>query len=158
MAGQTVNKGGRAAWVVIGGALLLGTLLSVFVVYPNLKKSAASIGAKMRELDTLGATMTADQCVEHVIDWFQHCDVMPAMCLQEVPKAVAHCLRAKDRTSECEPLLALPPTSQWTYHRCADQGIDKRSKKELTKSCTAAWRALDQYCKSGQRGVVWGVK
>jgi len=158
MAGQSKNSGGRSAWIVIGGALLLGTVLSVFVVYPNLKQSAAAIADEMHTLDRIGADLTVEQCVEHVIDWYQRCDVMPSMCLQEVPKAVAHCLRAKDRAAECAPYVALPPTSQWTFHRCAEHGIDKSSKRELTKSCTAAWRALDQYCKSGQRGVFWGVK
>jgi len=158
MTRDTNDRGGRAAWIVIGSALLIGTLLAVFVVYPNMKASAISIGKDLAELSVKGADMTVEECVSHAIDWFEGCDVMPTMCLQEVPTAVANCLRAKDRAAECEPYLKIPPTSQWTFERCKERGIGKGSAKELTKSCTGAWRALDQYCKTGQKGVFWGVK
>ncbi|TNF37500.1 MAG: hypothetical protein EP329_03090 [Deltaproteobacteria bacterium] len=152
------DTGGRTAWIVVGSALLIGTLLAVFVVYPNMKASAISIGQDLAELDTKGASMTAEQCVENAVTWFENCDVMPSMCLQEVPTSVARCLHAKDRTAECKPYLEMPPRSQWTFERCKERGIEKSSSKELTKSCTAAWRALDQYCKTGQKGVFWGVR
>ena len=158
MTDDTKHKGGRAAWIVIGSALLIGTALAVFVVFPNIRASAVAIGAEIADLDTRGATMTAEQCAEHAIEWFERCEVMPSMCLQEVPTAVAHCLRARDRTAECKPYTDLPPTSQWTYKKCASRGIVKGSNRELTKSCTSAWRALDQYCKTGQKGVFWGVQ
>lgn len=158
MAGEANDRRGRTAWIVIGALLFLGTFLATFVVFPNLKRSAAALSEKMRDLDERGKTLNAEECVEHVIGWYRECDVMASLCLQEVPKAVAHCLRAQDRAASCVAYTDLPPTSQWAYERCEAGGIDKTSEKNLKKACTSAWRALDQWCKTGQKGVIWGVK
>ncbi|PKN59425.1 MAG: hypothetical protein CVU56_00860 [Deltaproteobacteria bacterium HGW-Deltaproteobacteria-14] len=152
------DRGGRTAWIVVGSALFIGTALAVFVVFPNMKESAISIGAEMARIDAQGASMTAEECVEHAIDWFERCDVMPSMCLQEVPTAVARCLHARDRTEECAPYVDPALSARWTFEKCKGRGIDRGSDRSLTKSCTGAWRALDQYCKTGQKGVFWGVR
>lgn len=158
MTHDTNDKGGRTAWIVVGSALLIGTALAIFVVFPNIRASAISIGGEKTRVAQQGTTMTAEACVEHAIDWFQACDVMPSMCLQEVPSLVAICLGSKDRTAECAPYIDPALPAQWTYEKCKGRGIVRGSDRSLTKSCTGAWRALDQFCKTGQKGVFWGVQ
>ncbi len=146
--------------MVIGSMLLIGTVLSVFVVFPNLKSSAGSIGQSMHAIEDKGKTLTVEECVAEVVAWHDRCaaDNMPMMCLQETPKATAHCLAAVDRTEGCAPYLADNKDAHWAFKACAELGIDKASAKPRRKACTAAWRALDQFCKTGQKGVFWGVK
>jgi len=152
------RQGNRGAWIVVGGLLGLAALLAIFLVYPNLKESAAAIQLKLNELDETGRGMTGEECVRDVVGWHETCDVIATMCLQEVPTAVAHCLAARDRAEECEVLLQVSRTAQWTYQQCAAIGVDKTSSRETRKACTQAWDALYQFCQSGQHGVIWGVK
>ncbi|MCA9513787.1 MAG: hypothetical protein KC635_02490 [Myxococcales bacterium] len=157
---HSVDKRGRNAWIVIGGLFAIGTFLAVFVVFPNLKSSAMTIQTKIVSLDEAGKGMTAEECVKDVVGWYASCDAMPSMCLQEVPKAVAHCLKAKDRAAECAPYEKVEVAdARWTFERCESIGYGKDTKDSDTrKACTASWRALEQFCKTHQKSVIWGVK
>lgn len=155
---HTARARGRNAWLLIGGLVLIGTLLSIFVVFPNLKSSALTIQTKVESLDEAGKSLDTEGCVKNVVTWYAGCDAMPTMCLQEVPRAMAHCLKAKDRTEECLPYETQQADAHWTFERCETAGFGKDAKSDTRKACTAAWRAVDQFCKTHQKAVIWGVK
>jgi hypothetical protein len=146
------KRNGRTAWRIIGSLVFVGCALGV-LAFAMFKDLQASVHDKQDQMEELGKTMTAEECVVDAIAWFNECDGTGPMCLQAVPMITYHCLHAKDRTEECEPMLLNPPAARWAFDRCKAQGIDKSSAKPLKKSCTSAYRALDSFCKTDQEGV-----
>lgn len=110
-------------------------------------KQVESFGERGKPADGIG-------CVNLVLDWFKgECEAPGRICLDAVPRAMAHCLAAADRTADCAAIGNDQKPSQWAFDRCSERGVDKKSRKPIKESCTMAWRSLDTFCKSGQKGV-----
>jgi len=147
-------RSAKVAWIVIGITIAFGCAMGVFL-FLRAKSSDIALRQWMHTYDTRGSDMSAVDCVHDVIHWFDtQCDAPAEMCLQAVPMGVAHCLHARDRKDECTAVGADLKDEKWGFRKCKEMGIDKSSKKAVTKSCTAAWDALDTFCKSHQQGVV----
>jgi len=139
--------------MVIGGCMVVGAALGVFTLFES-KRGAENVVTAMQKARKAGANVDAETCVALALDWHDRdCDAPGKMCLDAVPKLVGECLAAKDRTASCVALGNDEKPSQWAYNRCKARGIDRASKKGIKESCTSAWRALDSYCKSNQKGV-----
>lgn len=146
-------RSAKFAWIVISIAMVIGTVLGVFV-YLSASSGAVEIAKDYQLMRKRGAALTAEQCVEAGIEWFNTgCGAVGRMCIDAVPNVVAECLAAKDRSEACVANGNNLKSSQWAYQHCLALGIDKKSKKPVKESCTLAWRAFDSWCKSGQTGV-----
>lgn len=147
------QRSGKVAWIVIGLAMLVGAVLGIFVYFSAAAGSVA-INKDVHAMRDKGLAMTSEECVANTLSWFEHtCDAVGRMCIDAVPRMVGECLAAKDRSEACVANGNNEKPSQWAYHKCQALGVDKNSKKPVKESCTAAWRAFDSWCKSGQKGV-----
>ncbi len=147
------SRSSRGAWIVIGSCMVVGAALGVFTLFES-KRGAETVVLAMENARKAGAQVDAEACVSLALDWHDRdCDAPGKMCLDAVPKLVGECLAAKDRSEACVRLGNDEKPSQWAYNHCKARGIDRESKKGIKESCTAAWRALDSYCKSNQKGV-----
>lgn len=148
------QRSARIGWIVIGLAITIGLVMG-FIVYFRASDGSVGIMTWRKTYAERGKTLTATQCVTDVIHWFENDCTAPArMCVDAVSYGVADCLAASDRTEECALVGNTMKPSQWAYERCKEVGVDKKSPKPIKESCTMAWRALDTFCKSGQKGVV----
>lgn len=146
-------RNAKAAWIVIGIAMLVGAALGVFV-YLRAADGSVVIAHDFKAMRERGAQLDANACVEESLAWFNdRCDAVGKMCIDAVPRMVGECLAAQDRSQACAAIGNDLKPSQWAYDRCKALGIDRKSEKPVKESCTLAWRALDSWCKSGQKGV-----
>jgi hypothetical protein len=147
------DRGSRAARIVVWGAVALGCLIGTYV-YFSASRASVDVWKQVEDFSTKGKTVDGPGCVTSVLDWFNDTCAAPGrICLDAVPRAMAHCLAAADRTADCVALGNDQKPSQWAFEKCSERGIDRKSRKPIKESCTMAWRALDTFCKSGQKGV-----
>lgn len=152
-AGIAPVRSGKWGWIVVGSCMVVGAVLGVLnlVIAVN---SADEITRKTEEMRKRGAVISGFECVTETLDWHDNtCDAVAKMCIDSVPRIVAECLAAQDRTALCAEIGNDEKPSQWAYNKCKARGVDRKSKKGIKESCTQAWRALDSWCKSGQKGV-----
>lgn len=136
--------------IVIATVLSLATVLGV-VAFWRFTESSKYIHKSLAEFDARGAVLDADACVGEVLAWNARCEAMKSMCDQAVPMTMEHCLAARERKEVCAELPQdAAPRAQWTYERCAAHGVTQSNKK----ICTSAYRAIVQYCNTGERGVI----
>lgn len=131
----------------------MGSALGVYV-YFSATGASARVGTELESFFERGKSMSGVGCVNAVLDWFNdECAAPGRICLDAVPMAMGNCLVAQDRTADCEALGNDEKSSQWAFERCSERGIDKKTRKPVRESCTFAWRSIDTFCKSGQKGV-----
>lgn len=136
--------------IVIASVFTLATVLGV-VAFWRFEVSSSYIHASLAEFDQRGPSLDADGCVGEVLAWNARCEAMKSMCDQAIPMVMEHCLAGKERKEACAALpLEDAPRAQWTYERCAAHEVTRRNKKV----CTSAYRAMVQYCHTGERGVI----
>lgn len=146
-------RSARMAWIVIGTCCVIGSVLGA-TTYFRAADGAEHVGQKMVDMRLRGASIDGVACVNETLDWHDKvCDAPGRMCIDAVPKVVGECLAGQDRTALCIELGNDDKPSQWAYNKCKARGVDRKSRKGVKESCTQAWRALDSYCKSGQKGV-----
>ena len=145
------RRSGKGAAILIGSIMVLAIVLGV-VAYWRFTLSQQHIRANFHRLDKHGATLDAEGCVTAVLDWHDHCDAIDTLCDHAVPMAMEHCLRASDRSKDCAA-LGETARDQWTYEKCKARGIIK-GRSSVVNACTDAYRALAQFCRSGQEGVI----
>jgi len=151
--GSTPARSARIGWYVIIGAIVVGSVMGVFL-FTRAKDSDIAIRQWMATYKERGPTLSGTACVSDVLAWFhESCDAPIEMCIQAVPMAVGHCLKTIDRSEDCKAIGTELKPDQWSFKKCQEAGVDRKSKKPLIKACTAAWDALDTFCRSGQRGV-----
>ncbi|MCB9728671.1 MAG: hypothetical protein H6744_16530 [Deltaproteobacteria bacterium] len=143
-------RSSRGAGIVITVVFTLATVLGV-VAYWRYSVSSRFIHESLAQFDARGASLDADACVGEVLAWNARCEAMKSMCDQAVPMTMEHCLAARERKEACAALpVEEAPRAQWTFERCAAQGVTRRNKNV----CTDAYRALVQFCRTGERGVI----
>ncbi|MGM0577305.1 MAG: hypothetical protein ACQEXJ_16380 [Myxococcota bacterium] len=135
---------------MIGTVFVLAIVLGV-LAFRNYRASERHIQQSMAEFDEMGVRLDADGCVAAVLDWNGRCEAMKTLCDHAVPMAMEHCLAARDRSEVCDGLGDTETArAQWTYHKCEEHDVTRANKK----ACTNAYRALIQYCTTGQQGVI----
>lgn len=151
--GNAAPRSGKAGLWVVAACILVGSGLGVYV-YFDATRATITISHELDGWHAKGKSLDADACVGGVLDWFDAtCRAPGRICLDAVPRAVGNCLAATDRAARCAELGPDQKSAQWAFDQCRQRGIDRSSPKPVRESCTLAWRALDTYCKSGQKGV-----
>ena len=107
----------------------------------------------LADMDRRGPTLDVEGCIDAVLDWHGRCEANKPLCDNGVPQVMTHCLIAQDRTQACEELMAAEASAsaQWVYLTCYERDTPCRSKKHCP--CADAYRALDSFCRHGQKGV-----
>ena len=147
------KRNARMARIVVWGAIGLGSIVGMFV-YFNASRASMDVWRQVETFGSKGTTVSGTGCVSAVLDWFtDECAAPGRICLDAVPRAMGNCLVAQDRSEDCVALGNDTKPSQWAFDRCRERGIDKKARKPVKESCTLAWRSLDTFCKSGQKGV-----
>jgi hypothetical protein len=147
------KKGAKTARIVISALLILGTGMGFLLYFKVFKTYSVEATSFRDEMNERGKELSVEECAEAGLAFFERCESPPELCHKAITEGVVHCLSARDRTAECGPYADEQMTRSWTFEKCTSLGIEKRA-KNLTKSCTRAWDALDQFCKSGQKGAI----
>lgn len=150
---DAARRNARSAKLVVWGAIAVGSAIGVFV-YFSASRASMDVWKQVEGFTDRGRDLSGEGCVSTVLDWFgQECAAPGRICLDAVPRAMGNCLAAVDRTDDCVAIGNDQKPSQWAFERCAARGVDRKSRKPIKESCTMAWRSLDTFCKSGQKGV-----
>lgn len=152
-ADDAARRNARAARIVVWGAIAFGSAIGVFV-YFSASRASMDVWKQVEGFTERGRAVSGEGCVSAVLDWFgDECAAPGRICLDAVPRAMGNCLAAIDRQADCEVIGNDQKPSQWAFERCAERGVDRKSRKPVKESCTMAWRSFDTFCKSGQKGV-----
>ena len=107
--------------------------------------------ASLPKLEEAGKSLDTEGCVDAVLEWHNTCDANKPLCDNGVPRALTHCLMADDRTETCEEHGDQPASAKWVFQTCADRGTPCKNRKKCP--CADAYRAIDSFCRHGQKGV-----
>ena len=160
-------------WVFIG--LVVVSVAVGVLAYWRYANSERWVAEGIAEMDSIGADLDAEQCIDEAVEWYDACDqheANAAVCLTGVGMLMQHCLAARDRHETCE--LYLDPDSsiyfvsekmrerarnpekagesgRWVYARCEERDMVCLNKREC--ACAEAYRAIDSFCRTGQQAV-----
>lgn len=102
-------------------------------------------------MSEFGKTVDTEGCVDASVRWHGACDANKPLCDNGVPRAMTHCLMADDRSEVCSEMSHESAKATWVFKRCADRGTPCKGRKRCP--CADAYRALDSFCRHGQKGV-----
>ncbi len=132
----------------------MGVLIVVLGVaaYWRYTVSENHFAKTLAQMDRQGQTLSVEGCIDAVLSWHERCEANKPLCDNGVPQVMTHCLIAQDRTQACEQLdKEASASAQWVYLTCFERQTPCRSKKHCP--CADAYRALDSFCRHGQKGV-----
>lgn len=135
--------------VLISFAVLIGVLSIIKLITFN--RSEAEILQSLKDLESRGASLDVEGCVDAVIDWRRNCEANKVMCNQSVALAMAHCLVPQDRSDACMSLMRTGATGQWVFDVCQERGTPCEVRSKCV--CADAYRALHSYCRTDQQSV-----
>jgi hypothetical protein len=132
----------KALWFV-AGILLLSTIISV-VVFVRSTQGARYVTASLAELQQKAPQMTLEQCADETMTWFQHCDVMSQLCIDNVPRMMKVCLMHGDKANQCHTYADKIDHFNFGYEQCTPYLSDRPAKR----ACSDVWRIVSDYCKA----------
>lgn len=130
----------RGYWVV--AALLTGSLcLGVFIAW-RYRVSDHHLADAQARMAARGGELTAEGCVDEVIDWFSHCEAMAGLCEQSVARMMGRCLDAGDRRAFCESIEGGSADTGFGFHECETRHLSR----DRTNACSSAYQAIFVHC------------
>jgi len=142
---------GPSLRAVFVGLSIISVVMGVLAYY-RYSQSEKSIMSGMPLLEAAGVDKTPEQCVDAVLAWHATCEGLSFMCNNTVPEAMFHCLKAQDRTADCDTLKPDEVSKgQWVYYKCKDRGTMCKRTKQCP--CADAYRAYDSFCRTDQQAV-----
>ena len=155
-------RGARTAWRVVGGILILATVLGVLAYY-NYSQSSAVLNQDFVDIAVKGETVDTEGCVPLVLEWHSSCQAMKTLCDHAIPMAMTHCLTAPkapeerqvERKNYCDAFAWPSSKSKWTYRKCQEIGVskDKGASRDEAKACGNAFGAIENFCRHEGKGV-----
>ncbi len=123
-----------------------------FAAYWRYTVSENYFAESLAEMDDKGKQLDTEGCIDAVLEWHERCEANKPLCDNGIPQVMTHCLVAQDRTNACEDIdTDASASAQWVYMSCYERQSPCRSKKHCP--CADAYRALDSFCRHGQKGV-----
>lgn len=145
---QYETSGAGAAWIVLGGVMLLATLLGV-LFYVQYSRTMVYVKATLDEptepLPWDERPLSAGECVDEAMAWASECRGVKAMCDMYVDHAIALCMRSQDRTAYCETVIVEAETARFGSAECRMRGVQRNVDAE---ACANAYKAILSYCES----------
>lgn len=145
-----VDTSGPSLRLVLGSISVLVVVLGV-LAYWRYSVSETHFAAAIQHFDEVSPTLDAEGCVTEVLAWHSTCAANKALCDDGVPRMMAHCLAARDRSETCNALELGSAKAQWVFAKCEERGTSCRDRKKC--ACADAYRTIDSFCRHGQRGV-----
>jgi len=137
--------------LVLGGMAILVVVLG-FAAYWRYTVSENYFAESLAEMDHQGTQLDTEGCIDAVLEWHGRCEANKPLCDNGIPQVMTHCLIAQDRTKACEQIdTTASASAKWVYNSCFERQSPCRSKKHCP--CADAYRALDSFCRHGQKGV-----
>jgi hypothetical protein len=132
---------------------LIGTVVLAMGIFAfwRYTESERWVQASLLEMEKLGKERDPEGCIDATQDWRANCAANKTLCENAIPLAMYHCLEQADRASACAALPRDVATGGWLMERCRERGTPCKVMKQCT--CAASYRALDSFCRAGQRGV-----
>ncbi|MGB1016254.1 MAG: hypothetical protein ACPG4T_19110 [Nannocystaceae bacterium] len=166
-----MTSGGHNGWQ---GPSLRAVVIAIVVLAVGLgvlanwryTQSENQIRQALSTFDQSGGSMDVEQCIDAVITWHDDtCDANLVLCDHAIPMAMVHCLEGQDRKQYCDGLDRTGSfiddegnevshdvaSGQWVYYSCLRRGSECKKRKKCP--CADAYRAIDSFCRSEQRGV-----
>jgi hypothetical protein len=140
---KITKKSSHKGWWVLGGVAILSLLMAALTSFAY-RKTDIHLMSTYERIAALGANATAEQCIDDVIQWIPRCDGMKALCEGAVPRVMEACLKASDRTAECQAIINRPADAHFGFHECAARGLSR----SLNKVCGNSYKALDLHCRA----------
>ena len=131
----------KAGWV-LGGVAILSFLMAGLTSY-TYRQTDVHLAKTYERVTAFGANATAEQCIDDVVQWIPRCDGMKALCEGAVPRVMETCLKARDRSPECQALINRPADAHFGFKECAARGLSR----SLNKVCGNSYKALDLHCR-----------
>jgi hypothetical protein len=138
---------------VFGGLAALSILFGV-LAYERYAKSEQWVKTGIDQMDVVGKKLDAEGCIDAAMQWHHGCeenDANAAVCLQAVKIQMYHCLKAQDRSGDCEGIANPPDEGKWVYEACSERGNRCVNKRECV--CAQTYRSFDSFCRTGQEAV-----
>ena len=148
--GQDADPSGPSLRWVLGSIGVLVVVLGVLGFW-RYRVSERFFATSLGEIDTVAPSLDVEGCVTRVLQWHGTCEANKPLCDNGVPQAMTHCLVGADRSSTCAELDLSSAQAQWVFAKCLDRGTPCKSRKACP--CADAYRALDSFCRHGQKGV-----
>lgn len=142
-------SGLKLRWV-LGGITILAIAMGV-VGYLQLVRSRDHFEVTTQKMDAIGKTVDTEGCITAVLGWHGNCAANKPLCDNGVPMVMTHCLQGRDRASTCESLDLSSAKATWVFKQCEERGTPCFNRK--TCACASAYRAIDSFCRHGQKGV-----
>ncbi|RMG98037.1 MAG: hypothetical protein D6705_07155 [Deltaproteobacteria bacterium] len=136
--------------VVLGVVAVVAVAMGILATY-RYGQSEAHFREIQAEMDAKGPNLDVEGCVDAVLSWHASCSANKPLCDHGVPKIMTHCLAGRDRSEACAKIEGRSARAQWVFDRCAERGTPCKSRKKCP--CADAFRALDSFCRHGQKGV-----
>lgn len=127
-------------------AVVLGVL-----AYWRYTVSERHFAETLTAMDRIGPAVDTEGCVTAALDWYGRCEANKPLCDNGVVRVITHCLHASDRGEYCDGLDLSSSKAQWVFGKCEERGTPCASRKKC--ACADAYRAIDSFCRYGQRGV-----
>lgn len=137
----TTNKKHKGWWV-LGTVAALSLLMAALTSY-TYRQTDVHLVSTYERVAALGANATAEQCIDDVVQWIPKCAGMKALCEGAVPRVMEACLKARDRSEECQALTNRPADAHFGFKECAARGLNR----SLNKVCGNSYKALDLHCR-----------
>lgn len=152
MSEPTYATDGPPVWKVLVPLFVFSGLLGVFV-YWRYAASEAYVKEGIQQLERDGASLTADECVDRSLEWFQGCEAHgtnAAVCEQGLKLVTFHCMKAAPRDEACTAYRG-SPHGKWVYDVCAERGQRCINKREC--ACATVYRTFESFCLNDQERV-----
>jgi hypothetical protein len=142
-----VREGHRGWWVVFA-VLGLSTLIAVYATLQYARADRFLVESA-RNFVSQGESLDMEGCVDGVVAWFEHCEIIERVCDKSVDTMMRSCLSARDRVDECRMLGDSLKSTHLDFERCARRGINSKEdpdQRRLSNACASGYRAADLHC------------
>lgn len=138
---EQAQRGRHAGRVVL--AVIFGVSIPVgALAYWRFSLSERYLTEDLRHMQTAGATLSAEECVDETVAWAGRCRAMKSLCDASVERMTKRCLAGRDRRAYCQQVQEATKEASFGYVECQARGVDRKTKK----ACGLAYRAVASHC------------
>lgn len=142
------SRGSATSVIVV--LMTVATAMGVLAFW-RFSESDRFLSHVMGEMEGVGKSASAEQCVDEVVKRAATCEAMKSLCDASAPRWMGACLRGQDRAAYCSRLGDKPKATSFGFKACKDRHVDRRTKS----ACASAYRSIAAHCDSIAKGEQW---
>jgi hypothetical protein len=132
----------------LGIPMVIGLFVLAFVlgllVFKNYMESEKAVTTSLTQLKNTAPNMSIEQCAQHTMDWYLHCNAMQQICDDTVPRMMKVCLVLGDKASQCSAY----GKDIYGYNFGATQCKPYFKNRNQKKACADTWQIIADFCKA----------